>query len=213
MSKKMTKYRLLSITLLLLSSSIAQANLISNGGFESPNISRGWTYGPDLGGWEGDNIEVWASGFLGVNSYEGRQHGELNAHPHDGTSWSIYQSFQTTLNELYDISFAYSARRNDRESFLFSLTDNTSTSTIFNQTIDDHNTGQWEFFSDSFLGTGNMMTLRFTSITPNSGTVGNFLDAVEVVSAPHGNVPEPGILALLGVGFLALGLSRRRVRT
>jgi hypothetical protein len=195
----------------MITSSIAQGNLITNGGFESPNIGSGWTYGQDPGGWQGDNIEVWASGFQGVNSYEGTQHGELNAHPNDGTSWSIYQSFQTTLNALYDISFAYSARRNSSEAFLFSLADNTST--IFNETIDDHDTGQWSLFSDGFVGTGNMMTLRFTSITPDSGTLGNFLDAVSVVSVPGGNVPEPGIISLLAAGLLMMGFSRRRNRS
>ena len=202
----MTKYRLFSIICLLTASGIAHSSLIANGGFESPNISSGWTYGPDtLDGWQGDNIEVWASGFNGVASYEGNQHGELNAHPNDGTAWSIHQSFDTTLNELYNISFAYSARSNDTEAFQFSLVDGTHT--IFDKTIDDHVTGQWEYFSDSFWGTGNEMTLAFTSITPFSGTVGNFLDAIEVVS-----VPEPGMILLLGAGLVGLGFVRRRAR-
>ncbi len=46
-------------------SSIANASLISNGGFEDSTITNGWTYYSDAA-WQGDNIEVWASGFNGV---------------------------------------------------------------------------------------------------------------------------------------------------
>ena len=202
----MTRYQLLPAICLLTASGIAHGNLIVNGGFESPSIDSGWTFGPDpLAGWKGDNIEVWASGFNDVVSYEGNQHGELNAHPYDKTEWSIYQSFDTTLNELYDISFAYSARRNDEEAFRFSLADDTSS--IFDKIIDDHEPGEWEYFSDSFFGNGKEMTLTFTSITPRKGTVGNFLDAIKVVS-----VPEPGMISLLGAGLLGLGFARRRAK-
>ena len=202
----MTGYRFFFAIFLLTASGIAHGNLIVNGGFESPDINSGWTYGPDTpGGWEGDNIEVWASGFNGVVSYEGTQHGELNAHPYDRTDWSIYQSFDTTLDELYSISFAYRARRNESEVFQFSLGDGTYNP--FNEIIDNHVTGQWDYFSGIFSGTGNEMTLRFTSLTPETGTVGNFLDAVKVVS-----VPEPGVIALFGAGLIGLGFVRRRSR-
>jgi hypothetical protein len=202
----MNKYKLFSAIFLLTASGIAHGNLIVNGGFESPDINSGWTFGTDpSGGWKGDNIEVWASGFNGVASYEGNQHGELNAHPYDGTPWTIYQSFETILNELYDISFAYRARSSDSEAFQFSLVD--SSSIVFDKTIDDHVTGKWDHFSGSFWGTGNQMTLTFTSINPGAGTVGNFLDAVKVAS-----VPEPAIISLFGVGLVGLGFVRRRAR-
>jgi hypothetical protein len=202
----MTKYQLFSAIFLLTISGTAHSNLIANGGFESPNINSGWTYADDTSdGWQGDNIEVWASGFNGVTSYEGNQHGELNAHPYDQTSWEIYQSFETILNELYDISFAYSARSNDSEAFKFSLVDGTDN--VLAETIDDHVTGKWNYFSDSFYGTGNEMKLTFTSVTPETGTVGNFLDAIEVVS-----VPEPGMISLFGAGLVGFGFVRRRAR-
>ena len=202
----MTKYHLFLAICLLTVCGNAQSNLITNGGFESPNVQSGWKFGPDSNGWQGSNIEVWASGFNGVASYEGTQHGELNAHPYDGSQWDIYQSFDTTIDELYKISFAYSARRNATEAFRFLLVDDVA-GTVFDKIIDDHITNHWEHFSGSFWGTGNEMTLSFKSITPRLGTVGNFLDAVEVVS-----VPEPGVISLFGLGLLGMGFIRRRAR-
>ncbi len=200
----MNRFQLFVTVCLLSISGFAHSNLIVNGGFESPGIASGWTYGPDpTGGWQGDNIEVWASGFLGVDSYEGSQHGELNAHAYDGTVWSIYQSFDSVLSEMYDFSFAYRARRNGSEAFRVTLED--SSGTILDRLVDDHVTGQWSSFSESFLGTGNEITLTFTSVTPGAGTVGNFLDAVAVT-----NVPEPSTLALFGIGLAGLGFRSLR---
>jgi hypothetical protein len=141
---------------------------------------------------------------LGVDSYEGNQHGELNAHANDGTVWSIFQSFDSVLSEIYDISFAYRARQSNLEAFRVTLED--SNGTILDQLIDDHVTGQWNYFTDSFIGSGNEITLTFTSVIPASGTVGNFLDAVEVSA----NVPEPSTLALFGIGLAGLGFGSRR---
>lgn len=186
-------------------SAFAHSNLITNGGFEEPAINSGWTFGHDpSGGWLGDHIEVWASGFLGVDSYEGEGHAELNAHPYHSDEWRIYQTFDTVLGNLYEVSFAYRARQSHSESFLFEIFDDESSQTIV-ETMDSHVRGTWNYYSDTFRGTGEKTTIQFTSITPEQGTLGNFLDAVSVTQ-----VPVPGVPALLCAGLIGLQLSRRR---
>lgn len=207
----MRKLKVLIASTLLSASGLAHSNLIVNGGFEHWDINKGWKYGtdPSDGGWEGDNIEVWATGFLGVDSFEGEQHGELNAHysrreKQDG--FSIHQSFETMAGYRYDVKFAYRARRNHNESFLFDIfDDNTS---IISEVMDQHITGEWSHYSSSFWGTGEETTLSFTALTPKRGTVGNFLDAVSVTA-----VPTPSVLALMVAGIAGFGLSRRNART
>ncbi|MGK0499502.1 MAG: hypothetical protein ACJAYG_001143 [Oceanicoccus sp.] len=195
--------------------SASQANLINNGGFEAPDIGSGWTHVQDSApGWEGSRIEVWQSGFSGVDSYNGSdQHGELNSHPNTGNVFSIYQEFETVLNVEYSVSFAYRARRSNNtsddpslEEFTFSLA-SSSGMTFFDKTMDDHTTQGWSVFDGMFTGDGSTTTLMFTSVVPDTGTVGNFLDEVSVTGV---SVPEPASIALLGLGLLALGVSRRK---
>ncbi|GAB5413451.1 MAG: hypothetical protein Cons2KO_10540 [Congregibacter sp.] len=201
---KALKYLL--ATALLSGSGFAHSNLIINGGFEHHNIASGWTYGPDTsGGWQGGNIEVWASGFNGVESFEGDNHAELNAHSNSQQSdaWMIYQSFNTVQGGLYEVGFAYRARRNHAESCLFELLDE-NMNAILSGTMDQHEKEGWSTYANSFRATGDTKTIRFTSITPEAGTVGNFLDAVSVTQ-----VPVPAVPSLMLAGLLGFGLSRR----
>ena len=206
----MKTLKVLIVTALLSASGLAHSNLIVNGDFEHWDINKGWKYGADpRGGWQGDNIEVWASGFLGVKSFEGEQHGELNAHYSNGESrdgFSIFQSFDTMAGYRYDVKFAYRARHNHNESFRFDIFDDSTS--IISAVMDQHIKGEWSHYSGSFWGTGEKTTLSFTALTPERGTVGNFLDAVSVTA-----VPAPSVLALMCAGAAGFGLSRRSARS
>ncbi|MDT0581095.1 PEP-CTERM sorting domain-containing protein [Brumicola blandensis] len=202
------KFKSVIAVLALIASSAANASLISNGSFEAPGIQSGWTYLSDnSNGWQGDNIEVWRSGFNGVTSYEGNQHGELNAHPHDGTSFSIYQTFATTANSTYAYSLAYRARSNNDESFRLEIFtgDLNNRDHVVNFEFIDHTTREWSTFASSFIGSGFNTYFMLTSVNPTAATVGNFIDAVVV-----NDVSAPTSIALLGIALAGLISVRRR---
>ncbi len=180
----------------------ANANLLVNGGFEDNNVAPGswsWYTSDNVNGWDGSNIEIWDS-FNGVAAAEGDQHAELNAHPSDDASFTIFQNFGTVVGQEYDVSFFYRARANNNEAFEFSVGS-------LGGLMNNHTTSEWSLFQDSFVASDLTSTVRFTSFT--SGTIGNFLDGVSITSS----VPAPGTLALVVMGLFGLGAARRRVKS
>lgn len=181
----------------------ANANLIVNGGFEDNKVATGnWAYfsSANVNGWDGDNIEIWNQ-YGGVVAPEGKQHAELNAHPFDGSVFSIYQSFATVFGQAYDVSFFYSARSSVNEQFSFSVGS-------LNAILTDHVVGSWKKYTGSFVASGNLSTITFT--TYNAGTLGNFLD--DVVVTAKANVVESSPLVMLLIGLAGLVLVRRKNR-
>ncbi|HEY0893536.1 MAG TPA: hypothetical protein VGE32_10815 [Cellvibrio sp.] len=179
----------------------ANANLIVNGGFEDNNVAAGnWAYfsSASVNGWDGDNIEIWDS-FGGVVAPEGTQHAELNAHPFDGSVFSIFQNFATVVGQTYDVSFFYSARVNSNEQFSFSAG---SLAALLN----DHVVGSWKQYTGSFVASSTISTITFTSY--DAGTYGNFLDNVVVTA--KASVVESSPLVMLLIGLAGLVWIRRK---
>ena len=202
---------------LLFCANHANANLIINGGFETPEVRKGgwnWFTSDKVDGWSGSNIEVWDNLFR-FSAFEGEQHAELNAHPSNGEAFSIFQAFDTQIGQRYQVSFAYAARRNTREAFQFELY--SQSGHLFDNLIDDHEVRTWSVFTSEFVATDLLTTIRFTSVRPHSRTVGNLLDAVSVTEAPSFRtftaqpVNEPLSSLLLALGLTALiGLRKKK---
>lgn len=187
----------------LLLATTASANLILNGGFEDNTVAAGnWAYfsSANVNGWSGDNIEIW-NNYGGVVAPEGKQHIELNAHPFDGSVFSIYQSFATVLGQTYDVSFFYSARSSVNEQFSFSVDS-------LNAILNDHVVGSWKKYTGSFVASSTLSTITFTSY--DAGTLGNFLD--DVVVTAKVNVAESSPLFMVLIGLAGLVLVRRKNR-
>ena len=189
-------------------STAAQANLIENGGFEDIGnsvaiggygSSSTWQIYSSIPDWDASqNMEIWTNNFI-VPAYEGNNVIELNAHPGQaGGVFSIYQSFETTIGQEYELTFAGRKRQaNSDEAFMVSVAD--LTDSIYNQAW-----GTWTEYSYNFTATSELSTLTFTSLDGGRDTTGNIFDAVSVQE-----VPEPETVAMLCLGLIGLGVQRR----
>lgn len=212
--KKTSMMALAVIAMGIFVASTAQANLILNGGFEDNSVAHGkwrWFQSSDVNGWGGSNIEIWDN-HRSITAFEGTQHAELNAHAGNGNAFSIYQTFNTDVGSIYDLSFAYGARRNNNEAFRVEVI---GSSELLNELVDDHTVGNWSSYINTFVASSAQTTLRFTSVTPTKATVGNFLDNIYVGASEAHSVPELSaasapISAALLLALLSLGVERRR---
>ncbi len=178
----------------------------------------------DVPGWQttDSHIEIWESGFLGVEAADGNYFAEINAH-----------NFGSLFQEVSDIgagqrmgfSFFHRARQGT-DVMNLAITD-LGLDNVFG-TLDDtvlftknysatteawvQNTSENE---DAIITLGNNMRFAYTAVSTGSGnkSVGNFLDvanfglASEITpDADPQDVPEPvSALAIFAIGALSVG--------
>ncbi len=208
---------IVTLTVVNTSNAAVATNLIINGGFENPAGVSTWTpFSPAaVPGWSGsDAIEIWNSSAMGVTPYEGVQHAELNSHiPNNNSAdgvapFSLYQEIATTSGQTYQLDFAYSARNDSNEFFWVGAstdTNNPTSGDVFSELVDDHVTGQWSTFTDTFIATSNFTTIYFITGSTDD-TTGNFIDNVSMSA-----VPIPAAVWLFGSAFIGLiGVGRRK---
>lgn len=202
------------------------ANLIVNGGFETPDASDGTFIqafgGTNFGGWTVTGADVllidrnYTESGLVFNAAAGNQAVDLtgagNTSPEDGVEQTVF-GLQTGL--LYRLSFelgnaapiggnagSYTLPSTVRVTF------DGGPALSFTNAINNP-TGSpginFQFFSTGYVATSNQVTIRFFNGVGNDNYVG--LDNVSLA------VPEPATWALMIMGFGSAGAMLRRRRT
>lgn len=187
----------------------AQANLISNGGFESPTVVGPLTYnyrtGTQLTGWTEagsvNGIVHFDTGYRAVS--EGNQAAQIET-----SGGSISQSLTTVIGDLYQVSFDLSA---------FFYTSPTATLGVaigsYSATYIGSHSSYTSYVFD-FIANSVASTLTFS----NAGLKDTFphLDNVSMVNlSATSSVPDAGnTAALIGLGMLCLiAVRRKQVRS
>jgi hypothetical protein len=204
----------------------AQANLITNGSFETPVVPAGsftnFGSGSSL-------ITGWTVVGPGASVIGGTFHQECCNFPaEDGVQWldltgdslnaveGVQQTVATTVGTEYNLSFwvgnifdpngifgttsTVNVRLGGLGGSLLGTFTNSSTTT---------GTQVWQQFTTSFTATGSSTTLDFLNADPGNDN-SNGLDNIALTAVATG-VPEPGTLSLIGFGILGFGFIRRRI--
>lgn len=195
---------LLAAGIMILPLSSAQANVIVNGGFETPNIATGTfaLFTPSIPGWtlvSGPWIEI--QDHVAGSPFEGDQFVELDSTANSG----IQQLAPTTALQPYTFSFAYSPRpgvsaESNGVNVFFNgvLVIALATNGIGLQDT------AWTVFNFTVVPTGGTSSVVFAA-TGTSNSLGGYIDDVRLTAAP-----EPLTLSLLAIGLC--GVAARRFR-
>lgn len=198
------------LSALVLTAPAAQAQLVLNGGFETPVINGSLnTFGPGgepAGfGWSvlSGNIDHISSSY-----WQGNPGQSIDL---DGTTAAtIGQNINTVAGQSYLLSFALAGNPDGGIKQLEVLWGGVSQGTFsFDTTGKSTANMGWVTNTLTLQAQATTTQLAFRSLT--GGNAGPALDSVSLVTAAGAAAPEPGSIALLSVtGIPVVGLVRRR---
>lgn len=198
-----TKFAMFVATLTVAAS--ANANLITNGDFEAAgaqySIPTSWSAATtgtttDLG--------IGLVNYYGAGSTakDGKQLVEFNG-GNTAPNASLFQTFSTTAGAIYSVDFDYGVTTGGNQSLLAQILGSNGSTVLAAFTAHSTSTAL-DHFKFSFTADGGNSTIRFNDIASNDTTnQDGVLDNVSVV-------PEPGSIALLGLGLLGFMVARRK---
>ncbi|MEM7276154.1 MAG: hypothetical protein AAF547_23980 [Actinomycetota bacterium] len=147
-------------------------NLVTNGGFERPDLGDTGFAAP--AGWASQErqLEYWVDGHLGIAAEEGSQFIELNGR----VAGRIAQDVEVEPDTTYRWSFAHRAR-NDQD---------TVKAFIDGDLVTDATSlpGQWRTASGIFVTRPGQAIITFSIEAVDDGEFGNFIDNVRVEVQP-----------------------------
>ena len=193
---------------IVLSAGAARADLITNGSFEQPSVTSGYSFYTNGGvpGWTSNNneIEIGTSSFYGISNYAGTQLAELNGSMYDTISQTVTG---LTAGAKYTLTWAYAGRSGAGSQRMDVSWGGTRVAT--NLAADGT---AWTTNSMLVTATSSSMVLSFAGVNTGAGAgpnYGNLLDGVTLNAAA---VPEPATIALLMAGVAAVAAVRMRRR-
>lgn len=194
-------YKLITSSLLALLSVSAQANLLTNGSFESNAQANGsWSNYANLIGWTGGAHGIELRDNVAGAAFDGLNYVELDT----TVNSSMSQNVATNAGETYTLSFAYSPRAGvaaASNGIAFSW----NGVQIAALTGNGSGAGNvWQIYSYTVTAIGATSNVAFAAYGLSDG-VGGSLDAVKMTA-----VPEPTSVALFALGLFGLALLRRR---
>ena len=185
---------------------------LSDGSFEASPVGQG-SFAKFKGGTEhwtpagGERaVEIWSTGFFGVEAAHGDTFMELNAN----TRGTVYQEIGTiAAGQVLDFSFAHRGRNGpDEMAFVLDIRD--ANGDVIEKMFSEIYTakkGAWTRVSGRSAAAGQSGTVRLSFVSQTPGSSANFVDNVHVETSA---IPLPAGVVLLGTGLAALVVARRR---